>query len=196
MLYVFLALYILKSVHGCGVGVTPPLLRPPPGSRDWKHWELPPYNEDWIGFINLLGTRQVPEKTTTQHPMFSDDIIDIEHQPGFPKNWQDLGIGFTGMNPPKNAEIKGFVGQPMVCFELPKKGNGKSWYLRWYFDPHAGVCKRFIYSGSGGNGNKFITQYNCNVTCVNPPQLRCLSENLLDFNMYLNTPRRVIAIHL
>ncbi|KRX48535.1 Uncharacterized protein T05_1620 [Trichinella murrelli] len=44
---------------------------------------------------------------------------------------------------------------------------------RWYFDQHDRICKRFLYTGRGGNANNFLTRTECQQKCpeTNPCQL-------------------------
>jgi len=36
----------------------------------------------------------------------------------------------------------------------------------WYFEPISRSCRRFLYSGCGGNGNRFSSQAECESTCL------------------------------
>ncbi|CAH2042697.1 unnamed protein product, partial [Iphiclides podalirius] len=157
--------------------------------RNWKTWQLPPDNDDWWGFVNLLGTREVAKKKQPAGPDGIED--DVENEPGFP--WKGIGIGNTGSNPPPESAMKNYIGQSPSCMFPPVKGNGTDWYIRWYYDPRSGVCKRFIYSGSGGNVNKFLTEYHCNQTCNTPARVSCVPDKLFDYLKYLQTPDMEVA---
>uniref|UniRef100_A0A672J461 BPTI/Kunitz inhibitor domain-containing protein n=1 Tax=Salarias fasciatus TaxID=181472 RepID=A0A672J461_SALFA len=39
-------------------------------------------------------------------------------------------------------------------------------FLRYYYDPIHDKCKKFLYSGCLGNGNRFFDSGSCNNTCV------------------------------
>ncbi|XP_028178910.1 kappaPI-actitoxin-Avd3d-like [Ostrinia furnacalis] len=50
--------------------------------------------------------------------------------------------------------------------ELPKdKGSCDGRYRSYYFDMNSRECRRFIWSGCGGNGNKFFTLDECQFAC-------------------------------
>jgi hypothetical protein len=38
----------------------------------------------------------------------------------------------------------------------------------WYFDPRRGACRRFAYSGCGGNANRFGSAADCRAACAAP----------------------------
>ena len=44
----------------------------------------------------------------------------------------------------------------------------EGWFLRFYHDPLAGVCKEFRFGGcrDNANGNNFVTKEECEQTCV------------------------------
>lgn len=37
----------------------------------------------------------------------------------------------------------------------------------WYFEHISRTCRRFLYGGCGGNGNRFETHDDCQQTCLN-----------------------------
>lgn len=37
--------------------------------------------------------------------------------------------------------------------------------LRWYYDTNRGSCRKFVYGGCKGNGNKFRTEIACKQRC-------------------------------
>ena len=52
-----------------------------------------------------------------------------------------------------------------ACFETPAViGPCKAAFPRWTFEN--GVCRKFIYGGCGGNGNRFMTLSECKQKCV------------------------------
>lgn len=56
--------------------------------------------------------------------------------------------------------------QPAMC-ELPKHlGSCSSVIPRFYYDKATDSCKRMIYSGCGGNKNRFATETACQDACV------------------------------
>ncbi|CEF61058.1 Sulphate anion transporter family and Proteinase inhibitor I2, Kunitz metazoa domain and STAS domain and Cysteine-rich repeat and Sulphate transporter domain and Lustrin, cysteine-rich repeated domain-containing protein [Strongyloides ratti] len=55
-----------------------------------------------------------------------------------------------------------------IC-NLPRTtGEGENFLPRWYYDTLSHSCKRFIFKGLRGNGNNFMNQYDCEVTCIVP----------------------------
>ncbi|GFY58888.1 papilin [Trichonephila inaurata madagascariensis] len=51
------------------------------------------------------------------------------------------------------------------CKLKPYIGHCDEEHKRWYYDPLALKCKLFKYSGCGGNDNRFLTRYLCEVAC-------------------------------
>uniref|UniRef100_A0A0N4ZK37 Kunitz/Bovine pancreatic trypsin inhibitor domain protein n=1 Tax=Parastrongyloides trichosuri TaxID=131310 RepID=A0A0N4ZK37_PARTI len=55
-----------------------------------------------------------------------------------------------------------------IC-DLPRtSGDGENFLSRWYYDKLSHSCKRFIFKGLRGNGNNFMSQYDCRISCVLP----------------------------
>ena len=53
-----------------------------------------------------------------------------------------------------------------ICWLKPDKGPCKRPSSKWYFDPSFGDCKKFIFSGCGGNANNFETYKECSGSCL------------------------------
>ncbi|GAV00689.1 hypothetical protein RvY_11503-2 [Ramazzottius varieornatus] len=51
------------------------------------------------------------------------------------------------------------------CFLSSERGTCESNLPRWFYDSSDGVCKRFLFSGCGGNSNNFETQVDCINDC-------------------------------
>ncbi|TKS71665.1 Collagen alpha-1(XIV) chain [Collichthys lucidus] len=47
-----------------------------------------------------------------------------------------------------------------------KEGSCGRYTLRWYFNSQVQACRPFIYSGCGGNGNRFLHQEECEEVCL------------------------------
>ncbi|GAA6099383.1 low-density lipoprotein receptor-related protein 11 [Tachysurus ichikawai] len=66
--------------------------------------------------------------------------------------------------------------QPTVdqdpCTMPPVVGPCKGVFPRWYYDPTAGECKHFLYSGCKGNHNNFLQQADCANECIHKPAAR------------------------
>lgn len=55
-----------------------------------------------------------------------------------------------------------------IC-ALPKHiGTCKAAFRRFYYDNHSGQCKKFIWGGCSGNGNRFDTMEECEGRCKAP----------------------------
>lgn len=52
------------------------------------------------------------------------------------------------------------------CEQPNDRGNGQSALLRWWFDGSVGKCKRFLWSGRGGNSNNFRKREHCERKCT------------------------------
>ncbi|KAI0209676.1 Papilin [Lamellibrachia satsuma] len=52
-----------------------------------------------------------------------------------------------------------------VCKLPPRRGPCRRRALVWYFDKRPNVCRRFVYGGCGGNGNRFDTRQLCEAKC-------------------------------
>ncbi|KAL1444039.1 hypothetical protein MTO96_045703 [Rhipicephalus appendiculatus] len=47
---------------------------------------------------------------------------------------------------------------PEICNKRPDPGKCEPTYPAWYYDSNNGFCKLFLYSGCGGNSNRFLTE--------------------------------------
>uniref|UniRef100_A0A672SQM2 Collagen, type VII, alpha 1 n=1 Tax=Sinocyclocheilus grahami TaxID=75366 RepID=A0A672SQM2_SINGR len=52
------------------------------------------------------------------------------------------------------------------CILPMEEGNCSRYTLRWYFNSEVGVCRPFIYSGCGGNANRFLQKEDCEKLCL------------------------------
>ncbi|KAI5637760.1 kunitz/Bovine pancreatic trypsin inhibitor domain-containing protein [Phthorimaea operculella] len=58
-----------------------------------------------------------------------------------------------------------FGNQPYYCYQVPSKGPCGMVRMVWFFDVVTRRCQRMIYSGCGGNENRFESQAECNHHC-------------------------------
>lgn len=66
-----------------------------------------------------------------------------------------------------------------VCYESLAQGTCSEERLSYYFDGTLGVCKEFVYSGCGGNGNRFDTIAECRSECMSEePRYRETTGNI------------------
>uniref|UniRef100_A0A4W6C0I1 BPTI/Kunitz inhibitor domain-containing protein n=1 Tax=Lates calcarifer TaxID=8187 RepID=A0A4W6C0I1_LATCA len=47
------------------------------------------------------------------------------------------------------------------CLEPMSEGACSEYALLWYFHPHSGDCRPFVYGGCGGNRNRFSSRQEC-----------------------------------
>ncbi|KER24421.1 hypothetical protein T265_07897 [Opisthorchis viverrini] len=53
-----------------------------------------------------------------------------------------------------------------ICRLPPDYGNGNSHIAQFFFNASTGSCEAFIYSGCGGNANRFTTFRACEQKCL------------------------------
>lgn len=51
------------------------------------------------------------------------------------------------------------------CESPADPGNCLGYFPRWFFNVKTGYCDLFIYGGCGGNGNNYLTQKKCELSC-------------------------------
>ncbi|KAG7222227.1 hypothetical protein INR49_016641 [Caranx melampygus] len=51
------------------------------------------------------------------------------------------------------------------CLEPMAEGACSEYVLLWYFHPHSGECRPFVYGGCGGNRNQFSSRQECQSRC-------------------------------
>ncbi|XP_029909402.1 inter-alpha-trypsin inhibitor [Myripristis murdjan] len=57
------------------------------------------------------------------------------------------------------------IDETQACHFPHTKGQCSGQYLRYYYDSVHDKCKKFLYTGCVGNGNRFFDQVSCNATC-------------------------------
>ncbi|XP_054258197.1 papilin isoform X2 [Macrosteles quadrilineatus] len=63
-----------------------------------------------------------------------------------------------------------------MCFLRDDAGDCQESNLHFFYDSRDGVCKHFLYSGCGGNGNRFTTIQECEIRCGNVQDLCSLPQ--------------------
>uniref|UniRef100_A0A4W4FD09 BPTI/Kunitz inhibitor domain-containing protein n=1 Tax=Electrophorus electricus TaxID=8005 RepID=A0A4W4FD09_ELEEL len=53
-----------------------------------------------------------------------------------------------------------------VCHEPMSEGHCSEYTLLWYFHLSSRECRPFVYSGCGGNRNRFQTKHDCQTYCI------------------------------
>nr|XP_017030429.1 kunitz-type serine protease inhibitor textilinin-5-like [Drosophila kikkawai] len=61
--------------------------------------------------------------------------------------------------------------EPYFCSLTPSYGNCKENYTMWAYSERDNACFIHIYSGCGGNHNRFMDEELCIDTCINPYNL-------------------------
>ena len=68
------------------------------------------------------------------------------------------------------------------CMLEPESGDGSEMVIQYYFDTSEMSCKKFKYSGSGGNENRFNSKDDCAEYCkVSKPEIYPISDNCAEF---------------
>ncbi|XP_067230760.1 tissue factor pathway inhibitor [Chanodichthys erythropterus] len=52
------------------------------------------------------------------------------------------------------------------CILPMEEGDCSRFTLRWYFNSQVGACRPFIYSGCGGNANRYLQKEECEKHCL------------------------------
>ncbi|CAI5795546.1 carboxypeptidase inhibitor SmCI-like [Podarcis lilfordi] len=67
------------------------------------------------------------------------------------------------------SKVQGFFRSagtiPKKCTLTPDYGKCKTFLTHFYYDVKSKMCREFIYSGCGGNGNNFLDLYQCVFEC-------------------------------
>ena len=92
-----------------------------------------------------------------------EDIVEV----GGEAAGSSLVISTTTLEPgTRNTAVTVANLQPVNVCELPKSlGTCLILSFRYYYDSSTNSCKRFRYSGCGGNGNNFLSGEVCVRTC-------------------------------
>ncbi|XP_063282286.1 kunitz-type serine protease inhibitor conotoxin Cal9.1a-like isoform X2 [Pelobates fuscus] len=53
-----------------------------------------------------------------------------------------------------------------ICSLPMQEGDCGKFTLRWYYNRLVGECRPFVYSGCGGNANRFDEKELCDLQCV------------------------------
>jgi len=53
----------------------------------------------------------------------------------------------------------------IVCLLEKDPGPCQAEFYRWYFNSETGLCEEFTYGGCLGNGNRFISESECEERC-------------------------------
>ncbi|XP_054711275.1 papilin-like [Uloborus diversus] len=66
---------------------------------------------------------------------------------------------------PENCPSRAVRPEKYTCVEEPEKGECRGYIPMYYYDAKDGTCKKFIYGGCGGNGNRHVTEKECLAHC-------------------------------
>uniref|UniRef100_A0A6P7FMS6 Inter-alpha-trypsin inhibitor heavy chain H3-like n=1 Tax=Diabrotica virgifera virgifera TaxID=50390 RepID=A0A6P7FMS6_DIAVI len=53
-----------------------------------------------------------------------------------------------------------------MCFAPPDRGTCSNLNQAWFYDPRSAICQPFVYSGCGGNENRFDSKDDCENACI------------------------------
>merc|ERR1712048_904516 len=67
--------------------------------------------------------------------------------------------------PPIAKHICSLNKEPGHCDKAKSKTE-----LKYHWNPHSSKCELFVYSGCGGNDNRFDTELGCNLFCDPKPE--------------------------
>ncbi|CAD6191598.1 unnamed protein product [Caenorhabditis auriculariae] len=71
-------------------------------------------------------------------------------------------------NPVPNPSLTPIIAETAInyCQLAPDVGPCDRELIRYYYDPESDECKKFIFSGCGGNSNRFMRRTHCRNSCV------------------------------
>ncbi|XP_056606993.1 LOW QUALITY PROTEIN: collagen alpha-1(VII) chain [Triplophysa dalaica] len=101
---------------------------------------------------------------------YDDDapIVDtVDYDTTFNKSQDDILTGETVSADSLKAErTKRQVKSEDSCLLPMDEGSCSRYTLRWYFNSEVGACRPFIYSGCGGNANRYLQKEECEQHCL------------------------------
>ncbi|XP_046704415.1 collagen alpha-1(VII) chain isoform X2 [Silurus meridionalis] len=98
----------------------------------------------------------------TNDPDYDENVYSLENYDDPVEETVDFVPSTNQSQVRKKREVKGE--DPCV---LPLDEGGCSRYtLRWYFNSQEGECRPFIYSGCGGNANRYEHKEKCEQSCL------------------------------
>ncbi|EPB71358.1 Kunitz/Bovine pancreatic trypsin inhibitor domain protein [Ancylostoma ceylanicum] len=75
----------------------------------------------------------------------------------------------NGQKPDCDSIQSATVPKTKECVGAAVRGPCSASMNRWYYDEQEAKCRRFTYSGCGGNGNNYETEDACSQRCAPPP---------------------------
>ncbi|XP_059827446.1 BPTI/Kunitz domain-containing protein-like [Hypanus sabinus] len=76
------------------------------------------------------------------------------------------GCGATGNNFLKQSDCIALCERSSINCSDPKKiGSCKNYFPYYYYNTKTQKCEKFMYSGCGGNGNRFMQKNDCIIRC-------------------------------
>ncbi|XP_061687815.1 WAP, Kazal, immunoglobulin, Kunitz and NTR domain-containing protein 1 isoform X2 [Syngnathoides biaculeatus] len=87
----------------------------------------------------------------------------------------ERGRKVPALKPPKLRKVRSPKEAPgeapaEACLLPMEEGSCVRFTLRWYFNSHVQACRPFIYSGCGGNDNRFVYLEECEEVCLGKAQ--------------------------
>ncbi|XP_059827447.1 actinia tenebrosa protease inhibitors-like [Hypanus sabinus] len=75
------------------------------------------------------------------------------------------GCGATGNNFSKQSDCIALCEKSINCSDPKKIGSCKNYFPYYYYNTKTQKCEKFMYSGCGGNGNRFMQKNDCIIRC-------------------------------
>ncbi|XP_077552223.1 uncharacterized protein LOC144166590 isoform X2 [Haemaphysalis longicornis] len=84
--------------------------------------------------------------------------------------------GRPGYRPPQSTRRPPFYRKPRFCYFKKKHGPCKWRFFMWWYNAETNKCEQFVYGGCRGNRNRFLSCFECLVTCSGNPRTknRCI----------------------
>ncbi|XP_053576698.1 papilin-like [Bombina bombina] len=100
-----------------------------------------------------------------EHVYTVEDYKDMDDEDGTESTL--LADGMTiPPSPVANKRKKRDTSQQDICHMPMLEGDCSKFTLRWYYNRLVGECRPFVYSGCGGNLNRFDEKELCELQCL------------------------------
>uniref|UniRef100_A0A8D0HJS1 BPTI/Kunitz inhibitor domain-containing protein n=1 Tax=Sphenodon punctatus TaxID=8508 RepID=A0A8D0HJS1_SPHPU len=86
---------------------------------------------------------------------------------GLPTLWAKLPSGSVL---PLTSDVSSLLLD--ICKLPPEPSRCRGHFIRFFYNPAAKRCKKFVYGGCRGNKNNFLTQVECLQTCAKSGKVR------------------------
>lgn len=76
-----------------------------------------------------------------------------------------VNIKFTITGPEDGSFPSSLKNVPYYCYQVPSKGPCNKMSMVWFYDVVRRKCMQMLYSGCGGNENRFTSKASCEMHC-------------------------------